>query len=360
MLTSRANAVVGHGGRAARHDRLRRAQGFTLVELLVVIAIIGTLVGLLLPAVQAARESARRSACTNNLKQLGMAMHNHVDAKGVLPLTATAPPGASDTQISTNWYLNYILLSAHCMILPFIEQQSVYNVMTPSQNGSWHHENASFGKARVPTFLCPSANNAFSNGAGYPGNNYAWSTGSSTHSHFTGAPDSQNGMFNPVKAWKFKDVSDGLSKTLMAAETLPGKGSGEYPHDLAGVGNSPGGSGWPTGAFPTTSQLQTLGTATASSTSGANGRYWSRGLPTQTVLNTVAPPNWYAPTMANSIGGWVTDCAYSASPPRSMHGGGVNAVMADGSVIFIQDNVDILLFQQLGNRKDGAVNSGTL
>ena len=64
--------------------------------------------------------------------------------------------------------------------------------------------------------------------------------------------------------------------------------------------------------------------------------------------------------MANSIGGWVTDCALSVSPPRSMHGGGVNAVMADGAVVFIPDSVDILLFQQLGNRKDGAVNSNSL
>ena len=359
MLTTQANDVARRGVRLVRPVHLRGARGFTLVELLVVIAIIGTLVGLLLPAVQAARETARRSSCSNNLKQLGLGIHNHFDAKGALPLTATAPPTATAAQITSGWPHNYVLLSAHAMILPFIEQQSIYSVMDPAQGGSWHHDNARFGKVRVSTFLCPSADNSNANAASCPGNNYGWSTGSSTHSHFTGAPDSQNGMFNPVKALKFKDVTDGLSKTLMAAEFLGGKGTGEFPYDLAGVGNSPGGSIWPTAAFITTAQLQTLASATVSSTSGANGRYWSRGLPTQTVLNTVAPPNWLAPTMANGIGGWVTDCGYSAMPPRSMHGGGVNAVMADGAVVFIPDSVDILLFQQLGNRKDGAVNSNS-
>ena len=360
MLTSQANDAARRGVQPVSPVHPRGPKGFTLVELLVVIAIIGTLVGLLLPAVQAARETARRSSCSNNLKQLGLGIHNHFDAKGALPLTATAPPTATAAQITSGWNYNYVLLSAHAMILPFIEQQSVYSVMNPANDCNWHHDNAKFGKMRISTFLCPSADNSFNNAAGYGGNNYAWSTGSSTHSHFTGAPDSHNGMFNPVKALKFKDATDGLSKTILAAEFLCGKGTGEFPYDLAGVGNSPGGSIWPTAAFITTAQLQTLASATASSTSGANGRYWSRGLPTQTVLNTVAPPNWLAPTMANSIGGWVTDCSYSVSPPRSMHGGGVNAVMADGAVVFIPDSVDILLFQQLGNRKDGAVNSNAL
>ena len=365
MLTTQRQAASDRECPTVCHGRFRTQRGFTLVELLVVIAIIGTLVGLLLPAVQAARESARRSTCTNNLKQLGLGMHNHVDAKGTLPLTANYPPNTSDAQKLSPWgsgsaTYNYVLLSAHCMILPFIEQQSIYNVMDPAQNGSWHHDNAKFGKVSVSTFLCPSTNNSSANAAGCPGNNYAWSTGSSTHSHFTGAPDSQNGMFNPVKGWKFKDVTDGLSKTIMAAEFLSGKGTGEFPYDIANAGNSPGGSGWPTGTFPTTSQLQTLASATATSTSGANGRYWSRGLPTQTVINTVAPPNWLAPTMVNGIGSWVTDCAYSAMPPRSMHGGGVNAVMADGAVVFIPDSVDILVFQQLGNRKDGVVTTNPL
>ena len=182
MLTTQANDVARRGVRPLRPVHRRGPRGFTLVELLVVIAIIGTLVGLLLPAVQAARETARRSTCTNNLKQLGLGIHNHVDAKGALPLTATAPPTATAAQITSGWNNKYTLLSAHAMILPFIEQQSVYSVMNPANDCNWHHDNAKFGKMRISTFLCPSADNSFNNAAGYGGNNYAWSTGSSTRS----------------------------------------------------------------------------------------------------------------------------------------------------------------------------------
>ena len=364
MLTTQIQAASDRGCPNVCYGRFRTQRGFTLVELLVVIAIIGTLVGLLLPAVQAARETARRSSCSNNLKQLGLGIHNHVDAKGALPLSsANFPPGTTEAKKKSHLDLvPYSLFSAHYMILPFIEQQDIYSVLTKDWVWNTIHEDSNFGKRRVPTFLCPSTDNSFNQSAGYGGNNYGWSTGSSTFSHFNGAPDSQNGMFNPVKAWKFKDVTDGLSKTLMAAEFLSGRGTGEFPYDIANVGNSPGGSGWPSGAstFITSAQLQTLASATVTSTSGANGRYWSRGLPTQTVINTVAPPNWGAPTMVNGIGGWVTDCAYSAMPPRSMHSGGVNAVMADGAVVFIPDSVDVLLFQQLGNHKDGAVTANPL
>ena len=160
MLTTQANDVASLGVRLVYPVHLRGPRGFTLVELLVVIAIIGTLVGLLLPAVQAARETARRSSCSNNLKQLGLGIHNHFDAKGALPLTATAPPTATAAQITSGWPHNYVLLSAHAMILPFIEQQSIYSVMDPAQSGSWHHDNARFGKVRVSTFLCPSADNS--------------------------------------------------------------------------------------------------------------------------------------------------------------------------------------------------------
>jgi prepilin-type N-terminal cleavage/methylation domain-containing protein len=344
-----------------RGDRGGRAapRGFTLVELLVVIAIIGTLVGLLLPAVQSARESARRSVCGNNLKQLGLGLHNYYDANQSYPQTANYPPGATDAQKTANWVHTYIRLSPHALILPFIEQQEIYAVMTPAQGGSWHHDNARFGKVTISTFLCPSADRSNAIANGRPGNHYGWSTGSSTHSHFN-TPASQNGMFNSSNVIRVKDVTDGLSKTVMAAEFLGGKGAGGangiYPYDMFNVGNAPGGTGWPTGAFPTAAQLETLGAgmASATATSGAGGWFWSRGLPTQTVINTVAPPNWRYGNLVNGIGGWVTDCGFRATPPRSMHGGGAGMVMGDGAVRFASDDVDLLTFQRLGHRSDGA------
>lgn len=335
-----------------------RRNGFTLVELLVVIAIIGVLIGLLLPAVQAARESARRTTCINNLKQLGLGMHSYVDANGELPLSANYPPGMTDAQKTASWGNNYTLLSAHVMILPFIEQQALFSVVTPAQNGSWHHDNASFGKRTVSGFLCPTANRSVQVAAGFPGNHYGWSLGSSTHVH-ANTPTSQNGLVNFDTGVQFKDVTDGLSKTMLAAEFLSGVGSGGstgvYPFDLFGVGNAPGGSGWPGAAFPTSADLQRVGSASATNSSGEVGRYWSRGLPTQTTLNAAAPPNWQYGTTANGIGGWVNDAGWQVIPPRSMHGGGANVLLGDGAVKFVQDQVQLILFQRLGHRKDGGV-----
>lgn len=338
--------------------RERFTKGFTLVELLVVIAIIGVLIGLLLPAVQVARESARRTSCINNLKQLGLGMHSYVDANKQFPLSANYPPGTTDAQKTMNWQHHYILLSAHAMILPFIERQDIYSVMTPAQGASWHHENTRFGKASISAFLCPSADRSAQVAAGYPGNHYGWSSGSSTRVH-NNSPSLQTGMINFAKRTQLKEVTDGLSKTMLAAEFLSGKGSGGsaglYPFDLFGVGNSPGGSGWPGGEFPTSADLQRIGTASPTNTSSAIGRYWSRGLPTQTMLTAAAPPNWQYGTSAQAIGGWLNDAGFQIIPPRSLHGGGANVLVGDGAVKFVRDEVELLLFQRFGNRRDGGV-----
>ena len=375
--------------RDQRRPLSRRA--FTLVELLVVIAIIGTLVGLLLPAVQAAREAARRSTCMNNLKQLGVGMLNYADAKGALSPPSNSAPSATDAEKSdaNYWGYQYIGLSPHFMILPFIEGTDTYNACTRANLGAAFsyqgHRSPKLGLRKISDFSCPSTFNSvvFSKGTQWqtalPGNNYAWSTGSSTHSYtnnYGGNPagiiptsELQNGMFpwpqstvpyplpSGGKGLRFKDMTDGLSKTLMAAEQLAGKGNGEYPYDSANVGAS----GWPTGAFPTATELETLASKTVTATNGENGGHWSHGSLTHTLLNTVAPPNWKSPSLVSDLSGpYGNNPKYAAAPPRSMHGGGVNAVMGDGAVIFIQDNVDLLLFQQIGNRKDGAVNGNSL
>ena len=350
MLISRVKGAIGRGARTAVHDRLRTAKGFTLVELLVVIAIIGTLVGLLLPAVQAAREAARRTNCSNNIKQLGLATHNYHDAKKAFPLSANYPPGWNVVAHGT--WQTYTRLSVHVFLLPFIEETALYSYANPTHGQGTYHDSSSFGLTRVSGFICPTANRA---APSYAGNNYSFSSGSNAQSHTQGLPDSQNGVVNPVKAWTMKDVSDGLSKTLLAAEMLSGSGAATatYPYDLQSVGNSPSG-GWPYND-PTAAQLDAIGGSTASGTGVAGGRYWSLGLPTQTIINTAAPPNWKYPNTSNGIGGWVNDAPFQINPPRSLHGGGVNAVMADGAVIFIGDQTDIVTFQRLGNRKDGAV-----
>jgi prepilin-type N-terminal cleavage/methylation domain-containing protein/prepilin-type processing-associated H-X9-DG protein len=333
-------------------------RGFTLIELLVVIAIIGVLVGLLLPAVQQAREAARRASCVNNLKQLGLGMHNYVDANKALPLTSNCPPGVTDAEKAAStgpWRdgIWYVRLSAHAMILPFIERQDLASFITKTLGGGQHHESSSFGKVTVSGFLCPSTDRSKPVADGYPGNTYGWSSGSSLHSN-KGNASSQNGMLNPETAIKFKDVTDGLSKTIMAAEMLCGTGDGSYPFDISQVGNS----AWSDAAMPSEADVDSMGSAAATATSGEVGRYWSRGLPTQTVLNTAAPPNWIHPNVTNALGGWKSTGGKQINPPRSMHPGGVNVLLGDGAVKFANNEIGVTLFQRLGNRADGGTVDG--
>lgn len=353
-------------------SRSKPTTGFTLVELLVVIAIIGILVALLLPAVQAARESARRTACRNKLKQLGLATLNYHDVRRKFPISQNYPDGWVEA-VNGPWHglapdnnFLYLGLGPHVMLLPFLEEATLYARVSPANGsgdplGGWtaYHNSASFGLNKVAGFLCPTARPL----AGYPGNNYSFSAGSIGRVHMAGATltpysiagtaDVQNGMINPAKGWTVKDVTDGLSKTLLAAENLTGSGgaSATFPFDVQAVGSSPGGSGWPSGD-PTAADLDRVGVATATSSYQTGGCYWSMGLPAQTIVNTAAPPNWGYPNTANGIG-WFTTGQNQFIPPRSLHPGGVNAVMVDGAVIFIRNEVDLVTFQRLGNRRDG-------
>ena len=344
----------------------RLRAGFTLVELLVVIAIIGVLIGLLLPAVQRARESARRSACSNNLKQLGLGMHGYVSARKTFAKGASFPPGVND--YIAGWNNPYTLLSAHAMVLPFIEQADLYNFVNCSKDCNLHHDGATFGRVPVKGFLCPSSNQAFKSGT-LPGNQYAWSVGSNPTmagfgpSSFSGTSSyslvlpiveaTANGVIRPTKGTKPSEVTDGLSKTMLAAEFLTGVGGDTYPFDAFAVGAI-------TAAnldFMTEAELSSAGSSTPNSSSKEIGTRWSRALPMQTLLNTAAPPNWAQPTVGvgnpTSLGGWLNSFQKQIIPPRSMHDGGVNAVMADGAVVYIRNEVDVLLFQRLGHRADG-------
>jgi prepilin-type N-terminal cleavage/methylation domain-containing protein len=143
------------------------SKGFTLIELLVVIAIIAILIALLLPAVQMAREAARRAQCKNNLKQIGIALHNYLESHGVLPQSRLG-----------NLPFGSFAYSAHSRLLVQLEQGTLYNSINFSRNWS-HAQNVTVAASPVELFLCPSDPNSLTIPAGWAGNNYRANEGSS-------------------------------------------------------------------------------------------------------------------------------------------------------------------------------------
>lgn len=205
----------------SNQNRRRRAPalGFTLVELLVVIAIIGILIALLLPAVQAAREAARRSACANNLRQLGLALHNYQTTLGVFPpsycMTFPIDPTSGDT--GGNW-------SAQARILPYLEQVTIYQSVNFSKG--YDGQTLSTGEVittlKIPTLVCPDEQNDFGRKDGSPvvtdyGLNYAMNMGSWLI-YDAGQNTGGDGVFFPNSKMKPAWITDGLSNTLGMAE----------------------------------------------------------------------------------------------------------------------------------------------
>jgi prepilin-type N-terminal cleavage/methylation domain-containing protein len=338
---------------------LRRA--FTLVELLVVIAIIGVLVALLLPAVQAARESARRTKCQNNLKQQGIGMHNFHDTNNQFPYNYQLIGDNVWEAVSANYF-----------ILPFIEQQGLYGQFqvpttaapgqpSPPAVGTQAQWSATYNgpmNVRLDVFLCPSSTKSVGRGQAQdgwdgPGCNYGWSTGS--RSEVVWAGNNFNGIIAYQNQRSMKDVTDGLSNTLLASEYLIGTGKNspaKYPFNVFYTGS---GFSVANKDFPTQAELDTIGAAAkAGSSKGNNGGMWAWYAAGHSTLGTAAPPNWRWPTAGGSCcPGGAHDWGDGIFPARSLHPGGVNAVLGDGSVRFVSNTVDLLTWQRVGHRNDG-------
>jgi len=242
---------------APRSVRPRTRSGFTLIELLVVIAIIAILVALLLPAVQQAREAARRSSCKNNLKQLGLAMHNYHDTHGVFPRANFEVSGTNNGVGNRSWEC----YSAHSMLLPFLEQGNVYDSINFDYSAEVSPNNGPNAKQQtIPGFLCPSDPKRFGNGSGRsvgPGNNYMVCAGPSTY-WFPPTPENawpptsientadQIGMFNYRVTTRMRDLTDGTSNVIAASEMIKGDGNSSangYSHgDTIRSSAKPGGA----------------------------------------------------------------------------------------------------------------------
>jgi prepilin-type processing-associated H-X9-DG protein len=333
----------------------------------VVIAIIAVLIGLLVPAVQKVREAANRMSCTNNLKQLAIAMHSYHDANQRFP--------ANQQQIGTNVWES---LSATFWILPYIEMDNVFKSVTIPANapvmgvstagagngGNW--SNAYNGAMNTPikTMVCPSATPGPRRGANNrgwdgPGSNYGWCYGSRVYANWDG---SSNGIISQTKQNRMADITDGTSNTIIAGEFLSGSnasatgGPGKFPFDIFfagdGVYNSVANKD-----FATAAELDAIGAAAKNSPQGilsANGTLPLWYSSTQSAFNTAATPNWRWPSAGgNCCPGGSHDWGPGIIPPRSMHTGGVNVVFGDGSVKFIRNSIDLVTFQRLGHRSDG-------
>ena len=334
-------------------NRFRR-RAFTLIELLVVIAIIAVLIALLLPAVQQAREAARRTQCRNNLKQLGLALHNYHSSYNLFPLSQLGGvTGGSD------WRGH----SAQVMLLPYIDQTPIYNAYNMNVWAWWDGSKGTAddaagmaGQAKIPAFRCPS-NQASANGR--PGNNYVVCEGDNAgmfNDGVTGgySEGKQNGIFNIRVPVSIAGITDGTTNTIMASEQLVYSTSTNLDK-LIGMRQAVAiPSGWD-GTFMTQAQLDDWGTRCNASTNNQRtetGQFWHVGVHEQGTFNTLLPPNSKYGNCTAHCSGCATDGTAMVGA-RSQHTGGVTVLLGDGSVRFVSDNIDYQTWQRLGDRKDG-------
>ncbi len=347
----------------------KKHRAFTLVELLVVIAIIGILVGLLLPAVQAAREAARRMSCSNNLKQLGLAMHNYESAHRKIP---------SNFSFGNSNSGNF---SIHAQMLPYMEQANLQNLLDFSKPmtvgccpGTLTPQFVEPARLPLPFLRCPSDDGPdiydirTLSGSGpveqYAGNNYHINGGTSVGTLYDSRLPT-DGISWTNSAVRFAQITDGLSNTAGFSESLRGLAiqtasaptnsrerrrvyinvactwrSSAVPPTQPGLAN-----GYQTPADPRLFEAMTV--AISRGWAGQRGAGWISGREYYNTYNHYHNPNSDVPDMGT--------CGYGVFGARSNHPGGVQVLRCDGSVQFVSESVDLSAWRALGTRNGGEV-----
>jgi prepilin-type N-terminal cleavage/methylation domain-containing protein/prepilin-type processing-associated H-X9-DG protein len=390
----------------------KKRRAFTLIELLVVIAIIAVLIALLLPAVQAAREAARRSQCTNNLKQIGLAMHNYHQS------IDRFPQGKSESAFTVPYtaYAGWGEWSAQAMMLPYMEQTTIYNAINFSMNslqGTLGVANITASTRVINSFTCPSDTQvafggapsmsttmytSWGNQSGWPPNinSYRGSLGTTTAS--TGwqsgwvvgygacQPDPLNiaggspgcfptstGLFAYWYCYGIRDCTDGTSNTVAFAESLVGDAANPVVshrnNAITGVTISANAEVPDASAVNYQNVLvpaitacsnayQAAGNNNNANVESSTGNRWAWGGSAYTLFNTVVTPNsksapWNTCTDSNCPGCALDSATFSNA--QSNHPGGVNVMFGDGSVRFIKDSINPQTWMALGTRASGEV-----
>jgi prepilin-type N-terminal cleavage/methylation domain-containing protein len=376
--------------------RCQRKLGFTLVELLVVIAIIGILVSLLLPAVQSAREAARRMSCGNNLKQIGLALHNYHDTYKQMPPRAIGPVPTTPTGIAQAGQTNVLnmtrgSLSWAVLALPYMEQQTAFDSLTSFIKASQPVKDPRFhtifvrirpGNTSSPFelagYLCPSGPRITQ----LASNNEAPATQGTGATQLQRGPmgrisykacvggaaissvntirnilnQNNDGAFSYMRGSNLADLTDGTSNVVLIGEvsqsfTQPGKFNGSVRNATPANNLNP--------CAPTAAELQNKAWAAGRfHTVSPQARAWAFGSPLYSSFSTVYPPN--GPSCgqlsqagtANSSGTQTNQNGSAIISMSSYHPGGGQVVLGDGRVRFVSESIDAVTWRRLGDKAD--------